>query len=59
MLIENLFMLLDEKEECSVIEICKYIDHPNLRACIDTTHMHCKANILKKTLTQCYTERTK
>ncbi len=48
MLIENLFMLLDEKEECSVIEICKYIDHPNLRACIDTTHMHCKANILKK-----------
>lgn len=47
-LIENLFMMLDEKEECSAIEICKFINHPNLRACIDTTHMHCKANIYKK-----------
>jgi len=48
MLIENLFMMLDEKKECSAIEICKYINHPNLKACIDTTHMHCKANIYKK-----------
>lgn len=47
-LIENLFMMLDEKEECSAIEICKQIDHPNLRACIDTTHMHCKADIYRK-----------
>lgn len=48
MLIENLYMILDEKDSCSVIDICKYIDHPNLRACIDTTHVHCKANIYKK-----------
>ena len=47
-LIENLFMLLDEKEECSAVEICKHINHPNLRCCLDTTHIHCKANILKK-----------
>jgi len=47
-LIENLFMMLDEKEECSAIEICKHINHPKLRCCLDTTHMHCKANILKK-----------
>lgn len=47
-LIENLFMILNEKEECSPIEICKHINHPNLKVCIDTTHMHCKANILKK-----------
>ena len=47
-LIENLFMMLDEKEECSAIEICKHINHPNLRCCLDTTHIHCKANILKK-----------
>lgn len=47
-LIENLYMILDEKQECSAIEIVKYIDHPNLRACIDTTHVHCKANIYKK-----------
>lgn len=47
-LIENLFMMLDEKEECSALEICKHINHPNLRCCLDTTHLHCKANILKK-----------
>lgn len=47
-LIENLYMLLDEKEECTPIEVCKYINHPNLMSCIDTTHLHCKANILKK-----------
>jgi len=52
MLIENLFMMLDEKKECSAIEICKYINHPNLKACIDTTHMHCKANIYKKDFNQ-------
>lgn len=48
MLIENLFMILDENNECSAIQICKYIDHPHLRACIDTTHVHCKANMYKK-----------
>lgn len=47
-LIENLFMLLDEKGECSALEVCKQINHPNLRCCIDTTHMHCKANIYKR-----------
>ena len=47
-LLENLFMMADEKEECSAIEICKYMNHPNLRACIDTTHMHCKADIYRK-----------
>ena len=47
-LIENLFMMHDEKDECSAVEICKHLNHPNLRCCLDTTHMHCKANILKK-----------
>ena len=46
-LLENLFMMLDEKDECSAVEICKYINHPNLKCCLDTTHVHCKANILK------------
>ena len=41
-------MILDEKKECSAIEIVKHIDHPNLRTCIDTTHVHCKANIYKR-----------
>lgn len=47
-LIENLFMMLDEKEECTALEVCKLLENPNVRCCIDTTHMHCKANILKK-----------
>lgn len=46
-LIENLFMMLDEKDECSALEVCKLLDHPNIRCCIDTTHLHCKANIYK------------
>lgn len=46
-LIENLYMILDEKDKCSALEICKYIDHPHLKCCIDTTHVHCKANIYK------------
>lgn len=45
MFIENLFMF--EEEACSVLEIAKYIDHPNLKVCIDTTHLYCKANIYK------------
>ena len=47
-LIENLFMMLDEKDECAALEVCKLLDHPNVRCCIDTTHMHCKANIFKR-----------
>lgn len=45
MFIENLFMF--EEETCSALEIAKYIDHPNLKVCIDTTHLYCKANIYK------------
>ena len=47
-LIENLFMLPAEENECSALQICKYINHPNLKMCLDTTHVHCKANIYKK-----------
>ena len=47
-LIENLFMMLDEKDECAALEVCKLLDHPNVKCCIDTTHLHCKANIYKR-----------
>lgn len=47
-LIENLFMMLDEKKGCSALEICKHMNHPNLRMCLDTTHAHCKATIWRK-----------
>lgn len=46
-LIENLFMMLDERKGCSALQAVKDINHPNLRVCIDTTHLHCKANIWK------------
>lgn len=46
-LIENLFMMLDERIGCEALEICKYMNHPNLRMCLDTTHMHCKSHIWK------------
>lgn len=46
-LFENMFMVLSDRRKCSAIEIVKSINHPNLRACIDTTHMHCKASIWK------------
>lgn len=44
-LLENMFMLLDERWGCSPIETAKLIDHPNLGVCIDTTHIHCKSAI--------------
>lgn len=46
-LIENLFMMLDERVGCSALQICKEINHPNLKMCLDTTHMHCKSSIWK------------
>lgn len=46
-LIENLFMVLDERVGCSALQICKEINHPNLKMCLDTTHMHCKSSIWK------------
>ena len=46
-LFENMFMVLADRRKCGALEIVKSIDHPNLRACIDTTHMHCKATIWK------------
>jgi sugar phosphate isomerase/epimerase len=52
LLIENLFMMLDERKGCSALEIVKFIDNPNLKVCIDTTHLHCKANIWKKDFCQ-------
>ena len=47
LLLENMYMMLDERYECTVIEICKHLNHNNLRACIDITHEHCKANIYR------------
>lgn len=44
-LLENIYMM--EENICSVLEICNYLDHPNLRVCIDTCHYYCQAHIYK------------
>ncbi len=48
LLLENLY-LLNEKA-CTVLEVCEKIDHPNLKVCIDTTHIKVRATIWKKNL---------
>lgn len=47
-LIENLFMFFEDK--CSVLEIAKEIDNPQLRVCIDVCHLYCNAHIYKKSI---------
>lgn len=59
MLIENIYMIIDEKNKCSALEIVKYMDHPNLRTCIDTTHVNCKARIYKKDINELVDEELK
>lgn len=44
-LLENIYMM--EENTCSVLEICQFINHTNLRACIDTCHYYCQAHIYK------------
>ena len=49
--LENIYMFMEKK--CTVYEICELIDHPNLRACMDITHLHCRANIYKMNIWEC------
>lgn len=44
-LLENIYMM--EENVCTVLELCNYLDHPNLKACIDTCHYYCQAHIYK------------
>lgn len=45
-LLENV-MLIDEKR-CTVLDICDAVCHPNLKACIDTTHLYVRSIIWKQ-----------
>lgn len=45
--LENIFGMNEYEQKCTVIEICKKINNPHLRACIDVCHLHCMANIFK------------
>ena len=51
---ENVLLLLEnlifngDKEECSVIEFCNYVNHPKLKVCLDTCHFQAKANLFQE-----------
>lgn len=46
-ILENTFGMNEYKQKCTVIEVCKIINNPHLKACIDVCHLHCMANIFK------------
>ena len=41
-LLENLFMM-NEKNTCTVLDLCEEVDSPNIKACIDICHIYCQA----------------
>lgn len=45
-LFENIYMM-EEKEKCSVIELCEYINSENIKVCIDICHLYCQSHIYK------------
>ena len=44
---ENIYMM-EEQENCSVIELCEYLNSENMKVCIDMCHLYCHAHIYKK-----------
>lgn len=46
-LFENIYMM-EEQENCSVIELCEYLNSENMKVCIDMCHLYCQAHIYKK-----------
>lgn len=44
---ENIYMM-EEQENCSVIELCEYLKSENMKVCIDMCHLYCQAHIYKK-----------
>lgn len=49
-LVENLFMMDEDFNECTVLQLCKEIDHPNLRMCLDICHFYCQANMYRESI---------
>ena len=45
-LFENVHMI-EEQEKASVIELCEYMNSPNIKVCIDMCHLYCQAHIYK------------
>lgn len=45
LLIENVYIIAENT--CTPLSLCKLINHPNLKACMDITHLKVKANIIR------------
>ena len=48
-LFENIYMM-EEQQNCSVIELCEYLNSENIKVCIDMCHLYCQAHIYKKNI---------
>lgn len=46
LLLENVMLI--EEDRCTVLDICDAVCHPNLKACIDTTHAYVRSVIWRK-----------
>lgn len=52
---ENIYMM-EEKKDCSVIELCEYLNCENIKVCIDLCHLYCQAHIYKKNIEEFLTQ---
>lgn len=48
-LFENIYMM-EEQQNCSVIELCEYLNSENIKVCIDMCHLYCQSHIYKKNI---------
>lgn len=48
LLVENLILINETFYECSALELCKEINHPNFKMCLDICHFYCQANIYRE-----------
>ena len=44
---ENTYMM-EEQKDCTVIDLCEYLNSENMKVCIDMCHLYCQAHIYKK-----------
>lgn len=45
-LFENIYMM-EEQENCTVIELCEFLNNEHIKVCIDICHLYCQAHIYK------------
>ncbi len=48
-LFENIYMM-EEQQDCAVIQLCEYLNSENIKVCIDICHLYCQAHIYKKNI---------